>query len=147
MLIDPIWLHMQLHEKARRRSGAASLILRPETSGSIFATYIIAVDEDHFYLIDQHAAHERIFYEKLLKQFEREEKNTQLLLSPVIVETTRNCKQRGTMDCKTCGDGFYYRAFRCKILHCKGVPSFMELRQAESFLEGFWKKVKPPDRL
>ncbi len=32
--------------------------------GIIFDTYIMAVDEDNFYLIDQHAAHERVFYEK-----------------------------------------------------------------------------------
>lgn len=33
--------------------------------GSIFDTYIMACDADCFYLIDQHAAHERVFYEKL----------------------------------------------------------------------------------
>ena len=32
--------------------------------GSIFDTYIMACDADCFYLIDQHAAHERVFYEK-----------------------------------------------------------------------------------
>ena len=37
--------------------------------GAVFNTYIAAQDENSFYLIDQHAAHERIFYEKLLKQY------------------------------------------------------------------------------
>ena len=32
--------------------------------GSIFDTYIMACDADCFYLIDQHAAHERVFYEE-----------------------------------------------------------------------------------
>ena len=34
--------------------------------GALFNTYIMAVDGDNFFLIDQHAAHERIFYEKLV---------------------------------------------------------------------------------
>ena len=38
-------------------------------TGTLFNTYIMASDEDDFYLIDQHAAHERVFYEKLLNQY------------------------------------------------------------------------------
>ena len=41
-------------------------------TGSIFNTYITAVSGDTFYLIDQHAAHERIFYEKLVREYEEE---------------------------------------------------------------------------
>ncbi len=52
-------------------------------TGNIFATYITAVDEDYFYLIDQHAAHERIFYEKLLTAAKNKNKDSQLLLTPI----------------------------------------------------------------
>ncbi|HOA42521.1 MAG TPA: DNA mismatch repair endonuclease MutL [Bacillota bacterium] len=111
--------------------------------GSIFATYIIAVDEDHFYLIDQHAAHERVFYEKLLKQFEREEKNTQLLLSPVIVETTPAISNNAEQwIAKLVEMGFIIELFGVKSFIVKGVPSFMELRQAENFLEGFLGEIE-----
>ena len=36
--------------------------------GSIFDTYIMACDADCFYLIDQHAAHEKVLYERIVKE-------------------------------------------------------------------------------
>ncbi|MFA5634338.1 MAG: DNA mismatch repair endonuclease MutL [Anaerovoracaceae bacterium] len=110
--------------------------LRP--IGSIFATYILAVDEEHFYLIDQHAAHERVFYEKLLSQFEREDKNTQLLLTPTILETSPAIANSTElwMD-RLLQIGFAIEPFGVKAFRIKGIPSFMELNQATNFLEGF----------
>ncbi len=55
-------------------------------TGSIFGTYITAVDEDSFYLIDQHAAHERVFYEKLVGEYMADEKLRQPILTPILIE-------------------------------------------------------------
>ena len=38
-------------------------------TGCIFDTYITCVDENSFYMIDQHAAHERVFYERLVGEY------------------------------------------------------------------------------
>lgn len=111
--------------------------------GSIFATYILAVDEDHFYLIDQHAAHERVFYEMLLAQFEREEKNTQLLLAPVILDTSPAIANSAELWIpKLYEMGFTIEPFGIKSFIVKGIPSFMELGQAERFLEGFMGEME-----
>ncbi|MDD7512341.1 MAG: DNA mismatch repair endonuclease MutL, partial [Clostridiales bacterium] len=37
--------------------------------GVVFATYILATDDVYFYIIDQHAAHERIYYEKFVTNY------------------------------------------------------------------------------
>lgn len=58
-------------------------------TGVIFNTYITAVDEDNFYLFDQHAAHERIFYEKLVSEYDRDEKLTQPILLPILINVSR----------------------------------------------------------
>lgn len=53
--------------------------------GVVLLTYIVAENEDGMYLIDQHAAAERINYEKILKQMK--EKNTKIdLLIPIKIE-------------------------------------------------------------
>jgi DNA mismatch repair protein MutL len=52
--------------------------------GQIGATYIIAEGPDGLYLIDQHAAHERILFEKMMKQMS-DVIPSQPLLSPEIV--------------------------------------------------------------
>lgn len=56
----------------------------------IFNTYILAEDSlnKRLYFIDQHAAHERVMYEKYLDEFKREKINSQQLISPVILELT-----------------------------------------------------------
>ena len=59
-----------------------------EITGVIFDTYITAVDGSSFYLIDQHAAHERIFYEKLVGEYESSEKARQSLLVPLIINVS-----------------------------------------------------------
>lgn len=56
--------------------------------GSLFKTYILGQDKNNkmFYMIDQHAAHERIMYEKIKKQFISQEISTQILLNTEILE-------------------------------------------------------------
>jgi DNA mismatch repair protein MutL len=53
--------------------------------GQIGATYIVAEGPDGLYLIDQHAAHERVLFEKLLAQHEKKNIPSQSLLTPVTV--------------------------------------------------------------
>ena len=57
--------------------------------GIAFNTYIILEIEDELYIMDQHAAHERIMYEKVKKNFlEQGPKASQLLLLPDIITLT-----------------------------------------------------------
>ena len=53
--------------------------------GQIFDTYIICERADLVYLIDQHAAHERMIYEKLTQMNDEKETMYQMLLSPVAI--------------------------------------------------------------
>ena len=63
-----------------------SLNLHP--IGAINLTFIVAQGDDGLYLIDQHAAHERINYEKVLKYFKEEKIITTPLLVPMPIELT-----------------------------------------------------------
>lgn len=107
-------------------------------TGSIFGTYITAVDENCFYLIDQHAAHERIFYEKLLRQFRDSEKHSQPIMLPIIINSTLSSekKEEGWKNALS-KMGFLIEDFGPKTFIVKEIPMFMGLEEANDFLNDF----------
>lgn len=60
--------------------------------GNLFLQYILLEDnvEKSLYILDHHAAHERINYEKLIKDYEKNNIPTQNLISGFLVELTNN---------------------------------------------------------
>jgi len=56
--------------------------------GQIGASYLIAEGPDGLYLIDQHAAHERVLFEKLMAQHDQKIIPSQALLTPVVITLT-----------------------------------------------------------
>jgi DNA mismatch repair protein MutL len=53
--------------------------------GQVGATYLVAEGPDGLYLIDQHAAHERVLFEKLMAQYSMKNIASQALLSPEVL--------------------------------------------------------------
>ena len=66
-------------------AGAASRFPILRWIGQIGGTYILAEGPDGLYLIDQHAAHERVLFEELLNR-PRDESISQILLDPEVVQ-------------------------------------------------------------
>ena len=54
--------------------------------GRLFQTYLLLELGEDLLLVDQHAAHERILYERLVQRFERHETISQPLLAPLVIE-------------------------------------------------------------
>ncbi len=53
--------------------------------GQVFETYWIVQLKDKMYIIDQHAAHERVLYEKTLKDMKSREHTSQMISPPIIL--------------------------------------------------------------
>ena len=56
--------------------------------GQVFETYILVEYENKLYIIDQHAAHEKINYEKILKAYENGENLSQKIFPSIILKLT-----------------------------------------------------------
>lgn len=56
--------------------------------GQVFRTYWIVEQGECLYLIDQHAAHERILYEELMRKFKEETVVSQRMLTPLMLNLT-----------------------------------------------------------
>ncbi len=69
-------------------------LLRPV--GQVANTYVIAEGPDGMYLIDQHAAHERVLYERFLAQRREGVRDVQPLLQPQPIELT--ARQRALLE-------------------------------------------------
>ncbi len=54
--------------------------------GQVFNSYLIGQDDDTLYLIDQHAAHERILYNWFIKKYKEKSIISQPLILPIIIE-------------------------------------------------------------
>ncbi len=108
-------------------------------TGAIFNTYITATDENCFYLIDQHAAHERIFYEKLVGEYEREEKLHQPIMIPIMIDVSLTVTE-DRFDWKKALEkmGFALDEFGQNTYRVTEIPTFMELSEAESFIQFFF---------
>ncbi len=107
--------------------------------GSCFSTYLICRDGDWLYLLDQHAAHERIMFEELTARLERGEADSQMLMIPRIVSLTPADKEAALELLPALADlGFEIDDFGPAELAVKGVPSFMSPEQSESFIEEFF---------
>jgi DNA mismatch repair protein MutL len=63
---------------------AALSTLRP--LGQIRNSFILAVNEDGLWIIDQHVAHERVLFERILKQRAARKVESQRLLMPIVLE-------------------------------------------------------------
>jgi len=92
---SPLWEHARSLE--RRESGiaaeGAAVAATPAAAlpalrviGQFGSTYVIAEGPDGMYMIDQHAAHERVLYERFCRQRLEQRPDAQALLEPVTLE-------------------------------------------------------------
>ena len=112
-----------------------------QIKGSLFDTYIMAADNDCFYLIDQHAAHERVFYEKLVSEYDAEEKVRQPILVPVILDVDISASASDEWLEILCDMGYTIENFGQNSYRISEIPTFMDLSEAENFARDFSDNV------
>ena len=106
--------------------------------GIVFKTYIILEMNNEMYILDQHAAHERIMYEKVKKNYySNKNKDSQMLLLPDVITLTHKemdiAKENMDMFEQA---GFSLEEFGENTIKLTGVPTVcIDLDTKELFLE------------
>lgn len=103
--------------------------------GQFSKTYILAEYLDTLYIIDQHAAHEKILYEKYVKDIESNEIIVQQLLIPCIIDLSLDdyeCYKENTE--VFTNSGFVIEEFGGNTIALKEVPYFLGKLDAKNFL-------------
>jgi DNA mismatch repair protein MutL len=119
---------------ASEESSLASLgTLRP--LGQIRNSFILAVNEDGLWIIDQHVAHERVLFEKVLRQRSVQRVESQRLLMPILVELTPAQQAIfAEISDELQLNGFEAEPFGTRTIAVKIAPAGLEASQIEHML-------------
>ncbi len=116
------------------------LDLRP--IGQLFNTYILTTDEKGLYIIDQHAAHERIRYEYILDIYKTTETVSQILLLPETVNLTVQEEQIVLAHFDELYNlGFILEHFGERTYFLRGVPILNNLEAPEKMFRMFIDEI------
>lgn len=105
--------------------------------GQLFDTYWLVQFEDNFYIIDQHAAHEKVYYERFVKQFQSQNIQSQYVSPPLIVSLSLEEENLLKANKKYFQDfGFEIEPFGGREYSISAVPSsLLGMTEEELFLE------------
>ena len=103
--------------------------------GQIRESFILAVDQQGLWIIDQHVAHERVLFEILLKQRAAQRVESQRLLMPLVLELTP--AQQAVfpeISQELAQNGFEAEPFGARSIVVKLAPAGIESHQVEHLL-------------
>lgn len=110
--------------------------------GQLFGTYILAQNDDFFYMIDQHAANERINYEKIIKDLKNEKIVKYDLLIPIKLSFTQSeailiNEKKETINSL----GIDFEEFGGTSFIVRSVPLWVNQSIASDYIEDVFMKV------
>jgi DNA mismatch repair protein MutL len=107
--------------------------LRP--IGQLHDSFIIAAGPDGLWIIDQHVAHERILFEKVLRQMAAGEVERQQLLIPILLELTPAQQvEYSRIAADLTGVGFEIEPFGPRTVAVKAAPADISIAEVERVL-------------
>ena len=103
--------------------------------GTILNTYIVLEKGTSMYLLDQHAAHEKVLYEEYMTKFKSQSIDMQMLLDPIVIELSSvdmlDVEKNLNLFMKF---GFEIEIFGDNHIMVRGVPNIFGTAQSEKFI-------------
>jgi DNA mismatch repair protein MutL len=136
--------------------GTGTEIVEPGAAGSLKPmiplgqfrdTFIIAVDADGIAIIDQHVAHERVLFERVLEKLSAGRMESQRLLEPILVELSPEGRQALLSHADDLDRlGFGVDDFGGETLRVTGVPALLSGEDAVSAIRALAEDLEGLDR-
>jgi DNA mismatch repair protein MutL len=119
--------------------------LRP--LGQIRNSFILAVNEDGLWIIDQHVAHERVLFERVLRQRSAQQVESQRLLMPLVIELTP-AQQAIFSDItdELARNGFEAEPFGARSVAVNMAPAGVDAAQIEHMLNEIFEQLTREDQ-
>jgi len=119
--------------------------LRP--LGQVRNSFILAVNEDGLWIIDQHVAHERVLFERILRQRSAQGVESQRLLMPLVIELTP-AQQAIFSDImeELARNGFEAEPFGARSVAVKLAPVGVDAAQTEHMLNEIFEQLTREDQ-
>jgi DNA mismatch repair protein MutL len=103
--------------------------------GQIRESFILAVNQEGLWIVDQHVAHERVLFEKVLKQRAAQKVESQRLLMPLVIELTPAQQAVfAEISDELAKNGFEAEPFGSRSIAVKLAPAGIEATQVEHML-------------
>jgi DNA mismatch repair protein MutL len=131
-----------LEPDAEARTLNALATLRP--LGQLRDSFILAVNDEGLWIVDQHVAHERVLFEKILRDRQIEKVQRQRLLMPLLVDLLpAQMIAFARLADELERNGFEAEPFGPQTIAIKAAPVGLEGRELERMLE---EVLAVPDR-
>jgi DNA mismatch repair protein MutL len=132
------------HEAAPQQADTLNALTTLKPLGQLRDSFILATNEEGLWIIDQHVAHERILFEKVLRERDTEQVQRQRLLMPLLIDLLPAqmiifAEIADELD----RNGFEAEPFGPRTLAVKAAPVGLEGRELEQMLE---EVLAVPDR-
>jgi DNA mismatch repair protein MutL len=114
--------------------------LRP--IGQALGMYIVADDGEHLYVIDQHAAHERVLYERFSKRMQAAEVHSIALLSPLSLSLSGEQYAAVVQNAELLNEmGLEFEPFGGRAVLLRRIPSIWEGLDYQRLVEDFLQSL------
>jgi DNA mismatch repair protein MutL len=129
-------------------SGVAPSVIRPMIAlGQFRDTFIIAVDEEGIAIVDQHVAHERVLFERIVERLTSGRLESQRLLEPMLIELPAAARQALSAHAVELERlGFEIEEFGGEAVRVVSVPALLRREDCDAAIRALAEDLEGLDR-
>jgi DNA mismatch repair protein MutL len=133
---------------ARPEPNEPSAMIRPMIAlGQFRDTFIIAVDEEGIAIVDQHVAHERVLFERIVERLSAGRLESQRLLEPMLVDLPAAARQALVAHAAELERmGFELEEFGGEAIRLVAVPALLRREECEAAIRALAEDLEGLDR-